>query len=315
MVHWPLADTHGWVWNEQEAQVPEISQWSDIEPEVDGEPASRNSVMVVYRAIKRKILSGEVKSGELLPQSRLATEFNTSRGPVREALRLLQREGLIDAETNQRARVASFDAGDLEQVAAALVLNVSAAIYVSAERLSASESASIIVAIDRIEKLASSRGRARGGKLAREEQRQMAFHQLVALLCRRGGQPAAHIVESLFDQIAIFRRMGSVRVGEPTSFPLPDELTGLRRAVLALDPAAIALSVVSLIEHLAHFAFDRIAQGYDAAILDSYIALVKRAIGRAGASNASDVRVLPQGMTLAVRNLPNGRVGYSIVSE
>ena len=45
--------------------------------------------MSVYRRIRRMILSGEVKSGQPLSQVQLATDFEISRGPVREALRML----------------------------------------------------------------------------------------------------------------------------------------------------------------------------------------------------------------------------------
>jgi DNA-binding GntR family transcriptional regulator len=44
--------------------------------------------------------------------------FGVSQAPLREALRLLQEEGLIEAESNRRARVATFHLDDLEAIAA-----------------------------------------------------------------------------------------------------------------------------------------------------------------------------------------------------
>lgn len=39
-----------------------------------------------------------------------------SRTPLREALRMLQREGLVESEPNRRLRVAAFSLPDLEQL-------------------------------------------------------------------------------------------------------------------------------------------------------------------------------------------------------
>lgn len=41
----------------------------------------------VYEIIKDKILSGELKSGDWLQESKLAESLNVSRSPVREALK------------------------------------------------------------------------------------------------------------------------------------------------------------------------------------------------------------------------------------
>ena len=47
---------------------------------------------------------------------RLAQTYGVSRTPLREALRLLEREGMIISERNRRSRVATLGVGDLEQI-------------------------------------------------------------------------------------------------------------------------------------------------------------------------------------------------------
>jgi DNA-binding GntR family transcriptional regulator len=42
--------------------------------------------------------------------------LGVGRTPLREALRMLQREGLVEAEPNHRVRVADFSIPDLEQL-------------------------------------------------------------------------------------------------------------------------------------------------------------------------------------------------------
>src|SRR5262249_18170223 len=49
----------------------------------------------VADSVRRVILSGRFKPGERLIEHELATELNVSRAPVRDALRLLAKEGLV----------------------------------------------------------------------------------------------------------------------------------------------------------------------------------------------------------------------------
>ena len=58
-----------------------------------------------YLTIRGMILSRKLSSGMILSEDRLAAELSISRTPVREALFLLQSEGLIEKEVNQPFRV------------------------------------------------------------------------------------------------------------------------------------------------------------------------------------------------------------------
>jgi DNA-binding GntR family transcriptional regulator len=49
----------------------------------------------VLLALRNAIVMGELADGERLIEDRIARELNTSRGPVREALRQLEHEGLV----------------------------------------------------------------------------------------------------------------------------------------------------------------------------------------------------------------------------
>lgn len=68
-------------------------------------PAGRtNSRTGVIAEMRRRIISGEFVSGENLSEIALAEEFGVSRTPVREALKQLQTEGLVEI----RPRVGTF---------------------------------------------------------------------------------------------------------------------------------------------------------------------------------------------------------------
>src|SRR4051812_19252575 len=55
--------------------------------------------------LREAIQSGALEDGAVLNQAALAAHFGVSRVPVREAMRQLQAEGLIDAEAHQLAVV------------------------------------------------------------------------------------------------------------------------------------------------------------------------------------------------------------------
>ena len=61
----------------------------------------------VYEVLRERIAGGEIERGSRLHQEDLAKEFNVARTPVREALRRLAAEGLVDLYANRGARVAT----------------------------------------------------------------------------------------------------------------------------------------------------------------------------------------------------------------
>jgi DNA-binding GntR family transcriptional regulator len=63
----------------------------------------------VYTAIRELIWSGSLPRGARVHQEDLAEELGVSRTPVREALRRLAAEGLVEMRTNRGARVADVD--------------------------------------------------------------------------------------------------------------------------------------------------------------------------------------------------------------
>ena len=50
--------------------------------------------------IRMKILNGDMKPGDKIIEQELASEFGISRGPVREALRQLEQEGMVEYSRN-----------------------------------------------------------------------------------------------------------------------------------------------------------------------------------------------------------------------
>lgn len=73
--------------------------------------------------LRGAIVRGELNPGDRIVERKLGQELNVSRTPIREALKLLRADGLVEISKNRGARVAPYtskDARDLFQVIAAL---------------------------------------------------------------------------------------------------------------------------------------------------------------------------------------------------
>ena len=93
-------------------------------------------VDLAYAAIRERIVAGELARGERLHQEDLAVELGVSRTPVREALRRLAAEGLVEMRTNRGARVADLDRSGMRAAyEARLVIEPGAARLAAARRL------------------------------------------------------------------------------------------------------------------------------------------------------------------------------------
>jgi DNA-binding GntR family transcriptional regulator len=73
---------------------------------------------VIVHELRAAIISGELERGSRMQQDDLARRFESSITPVREALRLLEAEGLVVSEPHRGVRVASVD---LERIKAKYV--------------------------------------------------------------------------------------------------------------------------------------------------------------------------------------------------
>lgn len=70
----------------------------------------------VYRSLLEWIVEGELVPGEKLKDQELAAQLGVSRTPVREALRKLEDEGLVETSANRWTRVAPIDIQDAESI-------------------------------------------------------------------------------------------------------------------------------------------------------------------------------------------------------
>jgi DNA-binding GntR family transcriptional regulator len=100
--------------------MPRVVQVPDIR-KVDL-PEARQAIPHVHAYLRECILDGTLKPGTKLSQVSLAAQLGISRTPLREVLRMLQEEGLVEIEPNQRTRVAGLDPQELDDVYASRIL-------------------------------------------------------------------------------------------------------------------------------------------------------------------------------------------------
>src|SRR5690606_14370837 len=75
-----------------------------------------NSVEAVTQTLRQAILRGILPSGLILRQESLANQLGVSRLPVREAMRQLNNEGLIQLTAHRGAVVTALSADDIREI-------------------------------------------------------------------------------------------------------------------------------------------------------------------------------------------------------
>ncbi|HKJ95995.1 MAG TPA: GntR family transcriptional regulator [Gammaproteobacteria bacterium] len=76
----------------------------------------KTRTQTVAELLRERILSGQIQAGEPLRQDALARAFNVSRIPVREALLLLEAEGLVEFEAHKGAYATELSIAKVEEL-------------------------------------------------------------------------------------------------------------------------------------------------------------------------------------------------------
>ena len=71
---------------------------------------------IVYEELKRQIMVGEIAPGTRMMEVDLAEEMGVSRTPVREAIRKLEKEGLVTIEPRRGAYASDISAKEMVDV-------------------------------------------------------------------------------------------------------------------------------------------------------------------------------------------------------
>ena len=135
-----------------------------------------DAVQHAYDAIRHRIASGEYAAGAHLKGEDLAVSLGISRTPVREALRRLHSEGLVELIPNRGASVVSWTRADIDEVFGLRAVLESYAAELAAQRLGVAE-------LDELDRLAEITARLAAsdapGERAEIAIANSRFHQLI----------------------------------------------------------------------------------------------------------------------------------------
>jgi DNA-binding GntR family transcriptional regulator len=218
---------------------------------------SRDVVEFAHDEVRNSILHGTLSPGTAVSQVQLAKELGVSRTPLREALRMLQREGLVEAQPNRLVRIRELSVQDAEGLYIARITLEAVAIRISTPLLTSQD---IAAAQGRLAEMDHYVG---AGEYEDWERTHREFH---LGLIAKSGERISEMLEQLSAHAERYRRVVATRAPRAWS-------TGQKehRAIVAAcaerdGPAA----ATALAEHLARTAFTVIAlidDGYEPAAL------------------------------------------------
>ena len=107
---------------------------------------------VVFQTLRAAILKGELKPGERLMELQLAAKLGVSRTPIREAIRMLEQEGLAVTIPRKGAEVAKMTEKDMEDVLLIRCSLEDLAVRLSCDKISAAELQELRIAMEDFEK-------------------------------------------------------------------------------------------------------------------------------------------------------------------
>jgi DNA-binding GntR family transcriptional regulator len=166
---------------------------------------------LVADRLRSMILDGHLKPGEWLRQERLALELGVSQMPVREALKELAAEGLIEHVPYRGARVIEFSPEDVHDLYEHRAFLESMAARIAAPLISAED----LAELRRLQKLMEENLAPEKLALYREHNRR--FHQVVYQASQR-----EYLIRTLNQMWAAFPTMLTANFPATASRPLPE---------------------------------------------------------------------------------------------
>ncbi len=202
----------------------------DVDP-ADGRPRRDQ----VVETLRKAIISGAYEPGERLIEAALSKELGTSRGPVREALRQLEHEGLVTSFPYRGAEVLGVSDEEVQEVLIPIRLTLERFTFANAlPLLTDDDFAELGKQVWQMEEAA------RTSDLLRNVDADLRFHEVV--IVRSGNTHAAQVWRSIWPRIrGYFLRYGRSR----NLKTMADEHRELLQALQTRDPR----TVLALLEH------------------------------------------------------------------
>lgn len=146
--------------------------------------------------LRQAILSGELSPGVPLREMQLAAELGVSRAPLREALRMLEEEGLAERRPFKGSAVAIVPAREVQEIAVVRRRVESLAVQLGLERLQADGAAELRAAVARLSTAAAAED------IAASIDAHLAIHRMLYDAC--GNEVLADMWRSWESRLRLF---------------------------------------------------------------------------------------------------------------
>lgn len=160
--------------------------------------------IAVLTRLKRAIVEGTLKPGELLSENKLAAELVVSRTPVREALRVLESEGLVTVLPGRKIVVSVPSQQDIDEI-----YDIRLIVETEALRRIRPQDRKILGRLD--ECLEEAAAALRNNNVTALERNNTAFH--MALVSALNNERLRDFIDSVHDNAARFRRYSLAEEG------------------------------------------------------------------------------------------------------
>lgn len=215
-------------------------------------PTHRQLRNLVADQLRTAILEGRYKPGEWLRQERLAQELNVSQMPVREALKELAAEGLIEHVPYRGARVIEFSPEDIADLYEHRAFLEGRAAACAAERITTQELAELENIINQMERNAAPE------QVSMYRQLNRQFHQAIFNASRHD-----YLIRALNQMWETFPTMLIGNFAATANHPLPERdatdaaehraiLTALQNHLPRQAEEAMRAHILSTAHHLLH---------------------------------------------------------------
>jgi DNA-binding GntR family transcriptional regulator len=224
----------------------------------------RQTSVEVHHHLRALIVDGALPPGTVLAQAELARLFGVSRTPLREAFRMLQEEGLVSAEPNQRSRVLGLDPGELELLYAARITLECLGVRLTAGALTREESRDAGAAHREMDRTF------RAGDLDSWAIAHRRFHRLLVGRC---GAPVLRTITSYAEQSERYVRVDQA-LHEDHVTDRQAEHAAILAAVRDDEPARAVAAMAGHLAGTARRVVEDLAPGRGAPAVEAAVAMV-----------------------------------------
>jgi DNA-binding GntR family transcriptional regulator len=184
----------------------------------------------IYVALRERILCNDIAPGTRLVMRDVANEYDASDIPVREALRMLERDGLVETTPYRGARVTTLTAKEVEETYFIRSHLESIATGLAAERITEAELAQLDVLMQRMQAAVDAHDGPRFSEINQE------FHRTIVASC--GNDMLREMTMDIWQRHSGFQRVFRMVPDRPARSQREHE--GIMAALRAHDPERAA---------------------------------------------------------------------------